>query len=429
MVRKVFVALFRVLGALPLFAAKYYIDPNLGVDVRTKTQAQLFYYPWKHIQTGIDSANVGDTISLADAPFPESITITKRICIFGRVSTVSIINYPASAGTGTVVTIAPGVDGVYLKNLAIDGRYQFANGALNGVVCGVGVDSLRMTSCAIRNCGASGVLASFDATADGAVNEGFHIENCSFQNILAGQGTALHSCAIWGDHLSHAYIRANTFYKCGIGIWISGTTYPDTSAGTGNVISSNAIHDLTQNGLIAAGIYNSVIDSNVVERCAGFIRPDSAWSRMYVGSVSFVGGATNVTMIDNVVRDNNGYIGIDTFYTDQVADTVETPGYNGWPGMFFRGSDTVVIHHGSIFGNNFGGMYISGNAPHVTIDSCFFYSNGNLNDSNEDYAISAPFAKVDARSNWWGVSTGPVFDGNGVGNGIYGDSITVDPVM
>ncbi|HZV11750.1 MAG TPA: right-handed parallel beta-helix repeat-containing protein, partial [Candidatus Kapabacteria bacterium] len=427
--RTAFVTAFLLGCALPLFAAKYYIDPNLGVDSHTRAQARISYLAWRHIQTGIDSAAAGDTLSLADAIFPETITITKKISIFGRINTVSVISYPSNAGTNTVVTIASGVDGVVLKNLSVDGRYQFGNGALNGIWCNVGVDSLQLIGCAIRNCGASGLHTSFDGTPDGAVNDGYRIENCFFQNILDGEGVALRSCCVWGDHLSHAYIRANFFELSGIGLWLSGSASPDTTAGTGNVINANVMQDLMQNGLVISGVHNSSIDSNIIQRCASFAVPDSVWSRTYVGAVCFAGNAANVTMIDNVVRDNRGYAGQDTFYKDPVADTVQVPGYSGWPGMFFSGNDTVNIQHGSVFNNHYGGVYISGSAPRIVMDSCFIYSNGELNDSGKDYGISAPFANVDARRNWWGINTGPVYDGNGVGNGIYGDSVAYIPVM
>lgn len=408
--------------ALPATATFYFIDPYQGVDSHTRLQAQSFYYPWRHIQTGIDSASAGDTLLISAGNFDEQLLVKKRLVFLGENRDVTTIRFPATLSFGPCVTIAPGVDNVYFSDLTINGAPTATSGATDGILCGVGVDGLTLHRVGLVNCIGTGLRTTSDATPDGKINDGFSIDSCVFQNIQGGRSGNQPSCAFYGDHVAHLRFMWNAIRRCGMGLWLGGTAFPDTSGGTGNFLRNNVMQDLSQNALVAQWQSNTTVDSNIFRRCAAYAAPESAWSAAFPGTVCFIGQARNNVFRNNIVRDNGGILAANTFYTNPISHLLEGPGYSGWPAIFIAGDADLTIRFNTIFNNVYGGIFISG-AGSYTITDNYLYSNGELNAANRDYGLAAPLATVTAGSNWWGLDDGPGYDGNGLRNGVMGAGV------
>ncbi len=413
-----------VLLAAECRAAVYFVDPTLGVDSRPKKQARVPYFPWRHIQVAIDSAAIGDTIHIAGGTYEERFAISKRLTFLGESGPVTIIQYPSSATgyAGPMVSILPGVDGVYMSELTIDGDRSPGRGATTGIQCGVGVDALTLQNVTIRNCVGLGLATTSDGSPDGSVNDNFLLLNCTFANIRGRRPGNLVSCGLYGDHLSHALLSHCEFSNCEQGMWIGASAWPDTSAGTGNAIVASVFEDLTQNAVVVAGASHSRFDSLIIRRCGTFPSPDSAGPAAYPGALCFRGKATDNLVTRSVVRECGGRVNAETFYTNPPA-SLEGPGYNGWPGVMLAGDAGVTISGCTVFGNTFGGVFVSGGGSYAVTDD-YIYANGELNDAGMDYGLSAPSAFVSAGGCWWGNDAGPGSDGPGPRNTVVGPNIS-----
>ncbi len=424
----ILIFLLLAVGVTTAECTTYYINPYSGVNSFSKFQAQKQYLPWQTIQNGIDSASSGDTLMLEDGVYNENITIQIPVSIVGDAWEICSIT---GTGIGNVVTIPSGVNGVTLQNVEINGASQNPprGNAPIGIACGNGVNSLSLLSCAVVNCTKYGLQTTFNPIT-GNVNDHFLIQSTLFENINSGSGAGVGSCAIWGDHLSHALIQGNAFTASGIGVWISASSLPDTSAGTGNIIQNNNFTKLTQNAIACSGAYNTIIENNMIRNCVELAAPDSLWSASYPGVVAFNGSGSGIVLTQNIIRENQGYLGADEFFMNPSSHLLEGPGYNGVPAVFIAGAFAVTLTNNSIFNNQYGGVFISGSSAQVVLNSNYIYFNGTLNDAGKDYGVAAPSGvSVNAVNNWWGLETGPGYDGNGPGNGVYGSGIAYIPFI
>jgi len=253
------------------------------------------------IQAAITAASVGDTISVGDGIYPESITIGKANLTLQSETSLGAIIKPTISGTNAVYI---GADGVTVDGFEIDGTTVAKNGILGWETSGL----------TIKNNKIHGAIQAWD-----------------------GCGILLFS---WGNSGSvfNNLIENNEVYDTGrMGIMVmdyGGGKYTVTS---GNTITGNTVYDVWKT---TWGDHGGGIQINVGKDCA--ITNNEVYDvQNGQRGIYMFGSASGNTIIGNTLRDNE--IGIQLWISGEGGTSID------W------GGDTPAspqVHFNEIYGNS-----------------------------------------------------------------------------
>jgi len=370
--------------------ALVYVDPAGSDSTGDGTAGN----PFRTLQRGHDVVDAGGTILARAGAYPFAVSMTKNVLVARDGAGVVTVG-PPDVGS---VTVAIAASDVTLRDLT------FAGGAS---VLGVLASADRT---AVERC-------TFSGTALGAVrllsasSSGHRLVDCTFRDVRAVPA------AIAVDARQAAGLRVSgcTFSGCDFGLRLAGCPAAQ--------VTGCRFVDHFQAALVVSASDDVVIERCRVTRCGHFATPlQGAAPGEALASLSLVNGSDRAVVLDTIVEDGGGYTGKNTFRSGAATT------FDGLFGMAVLDSVDVQVRGCALHRNRFGGLWVGGTSSGVSLGACNLVANGSDNDPGKDVAIYSDGPAVVAGDCFFGDASGPLFDGEGHGNGVIGATVTTTPI-
>ncbi len=144
------------------YATIYYVGATGGLTSRTKIQARNITTPWARIQTGLDSAAIGDTVWVLPGTYAEVDTVRKRLVLLGNggTGTRPVIVPPLRAGALSCITVR--ARDVVIRNFQLEFNQIFCIHGINADGTNVW-NGLTVTDCRILSKGTGAPCIVFNS--------------------------------------------------------------------------------------------------------------------------------------------------------------------------------------------------------------------------------------------------------------------------
>ena len=353
------------------------------------------------IQSAIDAASSGDTISVYPGTYTENLTLTTGLTIQSTAgASTTIIDGDAS---GSVVTMASTctLDGFTIQN----GSGTTVSDDGDSINAGAGIFCLALTNVTVQNCtitnnslATDGFDEVFGAGMVALATTGTTISNCTFSDNSiddSDEGTAGFYASTLEDVAGSS---SSTVSDCvfdsnsGIGLLvslsstISGCTFSNNTGSYGGVLLANGTHTITNclfysNSTYGLALNNQDIASTyTITNCTFANNTDTA---IYLTGKAYTSTAT----IKNCIIYGNGGYGIAEGATMKDATPINCNFYNNTSGHFYdESADSLTLAQVNA---------LSGASGNIAVDPLFTNASGN------DYTLQEPSPCIDA-----GISTG-----------------------
>ena len=311
-------------------------------------------YPYKHISDGVSNATEGDTIYVYSGIYNETLTVNKSIIIEGENKSSTIID-----GMYEEIIVHITVDAVNITNFTVRNSGGYKDNA------GIKIDSSNNS---ITNC------IFYRTKTSIYLNNAFNneINNCNFHTN--GEGVFLKSSV-------HNTVKDCQFYHNAIGIHIQDTHQTE--------IFNSYAHT---NGI---GFFCNASSGIEIVRCAVCDNNDNQGGIILHGSSHI--NITNCNICHNGV-------GVKIRNSSLISIVECNLSFNTHFTIYLRAySRDVTISNCNITNNFRHGIYMLDNSNCKVVDSNIY---GNSIDG-----VYASKSICNARYNWWGGITGPIFTG------------------
>ena len=335
------------------------------------------------IQSAVNAAVSGATITVDAGAYPEEVSITKSLTIQGAQAGVDARQNSRANGSGANESIVTGaVSGgvasaafyINANDVTIDGftvqgetDQSLQTGA--GIVIAPNRAGTHILNNIVQH-NVSGLFLSNNSTTDPAVIQYNVFRSNNNNGVNGGRGIYTDE-GVFGSNLTNVTIDSNSFVN---NYGADGTTgleaacafEADSSGKQSNIRITNNAMSGNGKGVLFFNATNVLIEGNTVTTAQD----------QYSGTLRFEGNNQNVTIEYNNVYNNTG--------PAVSVDSKATPGDNSG----------FVVSFNNFYGNN--------NAYAVPISVV--------------YEADVYDGTFDARNNWWGNASGPSGDGTGTGD-------------
>ena len=338
------------------------------------------------IQSAVDAAPAGGTVTVDAGSYAESVTIGKPLTVQGAQAGVDARgNARQNGGVETVLTgatTAAGVTaaftvaatGVTIDGFTIQGETSQSLYTGAGIVIAPGVSGTRVLNNVVQNNVAGLFLANATAANPALIQHNLFRGNNN-PGTLGGRGIYTDQ-SISGGTLTNVTIDANSFLNNRGGTGTTGLESAIALESTSNAQSQTNIN-VTNNTFDSNGKAILAFNTTGLRFTGNTVTRGLDW---YSGIVRFEGNDHDVTITGNNLYANTG--------PAVAVDTKGVPGDNS--GFVVTGNN--IYGNGTTSGSKYG-LVVNGDVYQGTFD---------------------------ARNNYWGSASGPGGDGAGTGDSIYG---------
>lgn len=356
-----------------------------GLGGSSASAATFTVNPGDSIQTAIDGAAAGDTISIAAGTYTEAVNVNKSVIIQGaqagndargRSGAETTINFPAGLGYGQANAFA-----VTAPNVTIDGLTM--NGGDDTYSAGIFADNTDVTGLRVVNNVMTDNQNALWITRSNSTNLVVS-QNVFADNNIGGSNNSIF-IANPGSSGSNLRITNNTFRNTDDGSTGTTSAIQINSTVDTQILSNIRIagNDSTNDGMfvILKNVDDVVIDNNTSKN-------------QKVNDINIRDNVKNLAITNNTLKD--GAIGVYFIGIAGTTDKISLTG-NTITGMSEAGVRTLdrefAVADGVILREN----TLTGNAIGVDNQSTF---------------------AIDANNNWWGCVDGPGASGCDSLNGV-----------
>lgn len=420
---------------------------NLTLTANAGATQDLAALIFTTIQTAVNFANDGDTVSVIAGSYVEQVTIPKTITLAGAGSSSTIITAPGTTlntlqGDGIDRSYVLGVNGatVTISGLTIDGNGAGATNPNFAGIAGFAGAKTTVSACTVQkiNGGTSGGfgIAAFDSGTLEVTNS--VVNTFRHAGIVVRGSSSLFTSAVIGNASTVNTITGGRTGSAGVpqlGVSISGVTTVS--------VTNNTITQIADGTDVANGISSSIsLADNGTSTISG--NRITGTENLYEYGIAVRNNTTSVTVSSNIVDKAGFGIFFDgtggTFsgtisrnnitgaplngagiFVDTVTATITNNSLTGNDtGIFLLDDEGSRINKNEISGIGATGGDKTGDIGSTPTDKGWFISNDTTTDG---ITFKPATTALDATSNWFGTSIAADIDAQ-----IRG-AATISPIL